>query len=225
MSAPVVSLSHVSFSYPGKSAVFIDLSIEVGRGEHVFIVGPSGSGKTTLLNLIGGVILPDTGEVKLLGRSLRSIRSSARDTFRADSLGIIFQQFNLVPYLSVIENILLPLQFSSKRRERIKGSPENEAIGLLEGLGLNDELLFRSSCSSLSVGQQQRVAAARALIGSPEVIIADEPTSALDHDRREEFLDLLFKQCRESGTTLLFVSHDRTLRDRFDRVISLTESS
>lgn len=224
MDAAALKLSQVSFSYPDKSSIFSDLSLEVARGEHVFIAGPSGSGKTTLLNIVGGVLLPNAGGVEILGHDLLTMKSSARDSFRANSLGIIFQLFNLIPYLSVVENVLLPLHFSLSRREKIKGTPRDEAIRLLVSLGLDDEELFIGSCSKLSVGQQQRVAAARALLGDPEIIIADEPTSALDYDNREEFLDLLFEQCRAMNTTLLFVSHDRSLSDRFSRQISLKEN-
>ena len=117
--------------------------------------------------------------------------------------------------------MLLPLQFSSKRKGSIDGVPEEEAKRLLASLGLDDEGLISGSCSELSVGQQQRVAAARALLGSPEIIIADEPTSALDHNRRDEFLGLLFEQCEQRDTTLLFVSHDESLQDHFSKVVSL----
>lgn len=196
-------------------------SLEVAKGEHVFLIGPSGSGKTTLLNLITGVLAPSKGQIEILGQNLSAMRSASRDAFRADSFGIIFQLFNLIPYLSVIENVLLPLRFSAKRNRNIDGSPEVAAVQLLKNLGLGDELFHKNRCADLSVGQQQRVAAARALLGSPEIIIADEPTSALDSDSREEFLGSLFTQCEAHNTTLLFVSHDSSLRNRFSRVLSL----
>jgi putative ABC transport system ATP-binding protein len=137
-------------------------------------------------------------------------------------MGYIFQMFNLIPYLNVLENILLPCRINRERRSRVAGaSLESEARALAERLGIGH--LVNESVTDLSVGQQQRVAAARALLGAPELIIADEPTSALDEDQRENFLDLLFTHCGAIGSTLLFVSHDRRMMPLFDRALSLPE--
>ncbi|MES1162446.1 MAG: ATP-binding cassette domain-containing protein, partial [Rhizobacter sp.] len=141
--------------------------------------------------------------------------------FRADHVGYIFQQFNLLPYLSVIDNVLLPCRFSALRAQRA-GVPHRAAESLLARVGLAQALWSRPA-AQLSVGQQQRVAAARALIGTPELVIADEPTSALDAPLRDGFMDLLLGECRAAGSTLVFVSHDERLAARFDRRLSLPE--
>ena len=198
--------------------------LRLERGERVLLRGPSGSGKSTLLNLLAGVVTPQRGSVRVLGRDLGSLSGAARDRFRADHIGYIFQMFNLIPYLSVIENVFLPCGFSALRQERATragATPRSEAIRLLRQLDVGDPALLRRPVSDLSVGQQQRVAAARALIGSPELVIADEPTSALDADRRKAFLELLFAQCARERTTVIFASHDVTLASSFDREIAL----
>jgi len=201
-----------------------ELSIQ--KGERVFIKGESGAGKTTLLSLLGGINLPDSGLINILGTDISQLKQSRRDQFRADHIGFVFQLFNLIPYLSVIENITLACEFSSRRKAKALSKSktlEDEAYRLLSHLQLQDRRLLTKPVSELSVGQQQRVAAARALIGSPELIIADEPTSALDADTREHFLNLLLSECEYSGSTVLFVSHDRGLEHAFDRSILLNE--
>jgi putative ABC transport system ATP-binding protein len=149
--------------------------------------------------------------------------SALRDRFRADHVGFIFQQFNLVPYLSVVENVCLPCRYSRRRSKRASdadGSLENSATRLLSSLGIGGALRSRRS-TDLSVGQQQRVAAARALIGQPELVIADEPTSSLDAGRRREFIDLLLSECDRTSSTVIFVSHDVSLTGHFDIAIDL----
>lgn len=207
----------------GPDVLSIDeLSIPVG--EQVFIRGPSGSGKSTLLSLLGGVLTPRQGRVEVLQQDIGTWSGARRDRFRADHIGFIFQLFNLIPYLSVVENVTLPTRFSHRRlaNTRAQGGPEAEARRLLAHLGLDDGFLQRP-VTDLSVGQQQRVAAARALLGGPELIIADEPTSSLDADRRQVFLDLLFRECQRQGATLVFVSHDPGLMGAFSRTLDLAE--
>ncbi len=141
-------------------------------------------------------------------------------------MGVVFQMFNLVPYLTVLENVLLPLRFSAARRRRVEaagGSPATEARRLLLRLGLAEDLVTSRRATALSVGQQQRVAVARSLIGAPDLILADEPTSALDADARNAFIDLLLQECAKHASTLLFVSHDTSLAKHFDRTIDLAE--
>lgn len=226
----MIEVQDLRFAWPaawhdGQPAdcVAIDrLSIAAGRT--VFLHGPSGGGKSTLLGLLAGVLLPRTGSVSLLGTRWSDLSGARRDAFRADHLGYIFQQFNLLPYLSVLDNVLLPCRFSALRRERATqdgGSPGAAARDLLQRVGLADGL-WKRPAAQLSVGQQQRVAAARALIGRPEVVIADEPTSALDAALRDSFMDLLLDACRASGGTLVFVSHDERLAARFDERLSLS---
>ena len=198
-------------------------SFHVSSGERVFLKGPSGSGKTTLLNILGGVAQPQNGAVKVCGIELSMVGQTARDRMRADQIGFIFQQFNLVPYLDLLENVMLPCRFSGRRRSQAiaSGGVEAEAVRLLTQLGLDVDAFEKRAVSTLSVGQQQRVAAARALIGAPGLIIADEPTSALDIEAGEAFLDLVLCEAKSKGAAVLFVSHDARLESAFDRIVDL----
>jgi putative ABC transport system ATP-binding protein len=197
--------------------------LSIAAGERVFVHGPSGSGKSTLLSLLAGVLVPQRGSLQVLGAELPRLAGAARDAFRADHFGIIFQMFNLVPYLSILDKATLPCRFSGRRRAEVavRGGPEQEGRRLLGHLDLAAEAGSPRAVTQLSVGQQQRVAAARALIGRPEIVLADEPTSALDADRREAFLHLLFRECEAEGAALLFVSHDRSLEPLFGRTLAL----
>jgi putative ABC transport system ATP-binding protein len=224
MEAAAIDIEAVRFAWPGGRHLLSINRLAIASGEHVFLKGPSGSGKSTLLGLIGGVLTPQSGTVSLLGTHLNRLDPSDRDRFRGEHIGFIFQMFNLIPYLSVRENVLLPLQFSSARRKRLEGSPSgDEAVRLLRALGLAANDLLERPVTQLSIGQQQRVAAARALIGRPGIVIADEPTSALDSDTRAGFLELLMNECGACGATLLFVSHDASLSAHFDRSLSMSE--
>lgn len=223
----VIRIRNLGFRWkPGMPQVLDLASLAIDRGERIFIEGASGSGKSTLLSLLAGVILPERGEIQVLGERLDRLSSVQRDHFRAHHIGFIFQMFNLIPYLSVVENVLLPCRFSNQRRLRaMRGadSLEAEALRLLGHLDMADATLLRRPVTSLSVGQQQRVAAARALIGAPALLIADEPTSSLDSDRRESFIRLLFDECAKAGSTLVFVSHDASLEPLFNRTVRLSE--
>ena len=220
MSSVVLQAQDLRFAWPGAAAPCIDIErFEVRAGEAVFLHGPSGCGKSTLLSLLAGVLVAGSGRVCLLGHDWAAMGGSARDRCRVAHVGYIFQQFNLLPYLSVMDNVLLPCRFSARRR--VQGS-RAQAEELLARMGLPAELWQRTALQ-LSVGQQQRVAAARALIGRPELVIADEPTSALDEDRREAFLDVLLAACEANGSALVFVSHDRRIADRFARHVLLPE--
>ena len=182
MTDPAIQIEGLRFAWKGGDMVLDVPSFSLARGERLFLRGASGSGKSTLLGVIAGVLEADAGRVSVLGEDLSALSGAARDRMRADHLGVIFQMFNLVPYLSVIGNVTLPLKFSARRRQAVAGAPEDEARRLLGRLGLTDARLLERRVSDLSVGQQQRVAAARAVIGGPEIVIADEPTSALDFD-------------------------------------------
>ena len=221
----LIEIDALGFAWPGQAELLDIPRFRLEAGERLFLKGPSGSGKTTLLGLLGGVQKAGRGSIRLLGTELGSLGAGARDRFRVDHTGYIFQQFNLLPFLSVRENVELPCHFSKSRAERARqrhGSIDQAAATLLEHLGLKPELLERRA-DALSIGQQQRVAAARALIGQPELVIADEPTSALDADTREAFIRLLFEECRAAGASLLFVSHDQSLAPLFDRSLSLAD--
>lgn len=222
----VVSMSGVRFRWRGPRAFALAIdSFALRAMERVLLVGPSGAGKSTFLSLLCGIVTPSEGRLEVLGTDMTKLSSSARDRFRAEHFGIIFQMFNLLPYGSVLDNVLLPLSFATKRRERATrtGSAEKEAERLLASLGLDPKEVEGLSAASLSVGQQQRVAAARALIGAPELIVADEPTSALDRNRQQAFLDLLFADVAAAGASLIMVSHEEELGKRFDRVVRLDE--
>ena len=211
----------VAFAWPGQHGFALTVDrFALAPGESVLLLGPSGSGKSTLLNLICGVIPPSAGRVVVLGTDLGTLAGAARDRFRAAHFGILFQMFNLLPYLTAVDNVLLPLRFAPERRRRA-GSGEEAARRLLARLGIAE--VAHQPATELSVGQQQRVAAARALIGTPEIVVADEPTSALDTDARDGFLELLFSEIRVAGASLLMVSHDGSLRRRFDRVVQLSD--
>ncbi|WP_291331082.1 ATP-binding cassette domain-containing protein [Desulfovibrio sp.] len=215
-----VQLEDITFYWPGQEQPTLRIaSFALAQGETLFLSGPSGGGKSTLISLIAGILQPATGSVHVNGMRMDTLPRAARDALRGDFIGIIFQQFNLIPHLSMLNNVLLPCRFSALRARRAAdrdGSPEQSARRLLESLGLAREL-WGQNVARLSVGQQQRVAAARALVGAPPLIMADEPTSALDADRRADFLHLLLRQCAEAGSSLLFVSHDSTLADAFAR--------
>lgn len=221
----LIELEQLTFSWDGKKTLLDIPFFALSPGEHVFLMGPSGSGKSTLLGLLNGVLAPTRGHVRLAGTDLVTLSASARDRYRVDHIGYIFQQFNLLPFLTIRENVELPCHFSQRRAARAiaqSGSVRNAAARLLEHLGLPSHLHERRA-NHFSIGQQQRVAAARALIGGPDVVIADEPTSALDQDNKSTFLRLLFDECRSAGSGLLFVSHDGTLRSDFDRCIALSD--
>jgi putative ABC transport system ATP-binding protein len=220
----VIELKDLHFAWPraDRDCLAID-ELQLASGQTLFVHGPSGCGKSTLLSLLAGVLLPREGTVSLAGRSWASMPAARRDAFRADHVGYLFQQFNLLPWLNVIDNVLLGCRFSNSRAARAtqrSGSPVAQARSLLQRVGLESGLWHRDA-RELSVGQQQRVAAARALIGAPEVVIADEPTSALDAALRDGFMAVLLGECRAAGSTLVFVSHDERLAARFDRAVSL----
>ena len=219
-----IGLRGVRFGYRPDSIVLDVASFDVGRKERVFLEGASGSGKSTLLGLVGGILVPTHGEVSVLGRAMADMSGAERDRFRSDNVGFVFQLFNLLPYLSVVDNVMLPCRFSTRRAGRAlerSASVADEARRLLGRLGLGEAEVAERRVTELSIGQQQRVAAARALIGAPALVIADEPTSALDAGARVRFVDLLSEECAAAGSAVLFASHDPALAPRFDRSLSM----
>ncbi len=228
MSEALIELRGIRHRWPGQPGEGLQLpAFALQPGEQLFLHGPSGSGKSTLLGLLAGVLRPQAGEVHLLGQRIDTLSAAARDALRGAHIGYIFQQFNLLPYLSVIDNVLLPCRFSALRRQRALAqgavSLQQEAQRLLSHLNLAPAYWTRPA-SALSVGQQQRVAAARALIGQPALILADEPTSALDAARQQDFLALLRQESAQAGSALVFVSHDQTLASHFTRVLHLDQA-
>ncbi|AOT06768.1 ABC transporter ATP-binding protein [Pseudoalteromonas luteoviolacea] len=222
----MIQISDLTFSWPGQSTPTLKINhLHIEKGEQLFLHGPSGSGKSTLLGLLAGIHTAQHGEIKILNENLAALNDAKRDKFRADHIGTIFQNFNLLPYLSPIDNVLLGCNFSKRRQANLKTintTAEAQAIKLLNELGIDEGTQYRS-VNELSIGQQQRVAAARAFIGQPELIIADEPTSALDADNRDIFIKQLFEQADQYQATILFVSHDASLASLFDRKISLKD--
>jgi putative ABC transport system ATP-binding protein len=220
--ALAIEIRDCRFRYPKAAQDCLRIaSFQVEAGERIFLYGASGSGKSTLLGLIGGVLQANQGVLNVLGHDLVAMRPAMRDRLRADHIGFIFQQFNLIPYLSVMENVLLSCRFSSRRKQRAGTDLQQEARRLLAHLQLDG--VEHTPVTQLSVGQQQRVAAARALMGKPEIIIADEPTSSLDSDRQAAFLELLLQECAETNAALIFVSHDRRLSTHFHRELALSD--
>ena len=222
MNLETISIDSVRFYWSRNSnfKIFIP-KLNISKGEKVLLLGESGSGKTTLLSLICGFLSPVSGDIHINQKKISSLAAGKRDQYRSDNIGIIFQQFNLLPYANVIDNILLPLYFSKKRAANVSNQ-RKIAINLCNNLRLPQNI-EKMKASDLSVGQQQRVAVARALIGNPPLIIADEPTSSLDSDVQNIFLELMFSQIEENNSTLLMVSHDKSLSTYFDRVIDIKD--
>jgi putative ABC transport system ATP-binding protein len=213
----VVSIQDLSFHYRNSSVPVLDIPRwSVEPGERVFLHGPSGTGKSTLLNLLAGILLPDTGTIEILGKRISALSGRKRDKWRARHIGVVFQQFNLVPYLNAVDNIKLAAHFGGTK------DAGSRAVELLNALGI-DKTLHRQQSTQLSIGQQQRVTIARALINQPELLIVDEPTSALDAKNRDLFMSLLLEQVEQHNTALIFVSHDQTLAKVFSRIESLAD--
>lgn len=214
MESLALQIKNLKFSY-GEHPILQIPHFEIQKGEKVFLLGPSGSGKSTLLELVAGILKPAGGDLWINGENISQFSLTALDHFRAENIGYIFQSFNLIPFLSVLENIQLPFLFQ-------KNSYDEALLkSLIERLGLG--AFVERTVSQLSVGQQQRVAVARALLKRPKMILADEPTSALDYDHREGFLKLLFELCAQEEITVLFVSHDRSMEKLFDRSVNLKD--
>ncbi|MGQ8364384.1 ABC transporter ATP-binding protein [Glaciecola sp. 1036] len=214
---PAVQVTDLCYTYSQSAQFVIDIKDwTLNKGEGIFLYGPSGCGKSTLLNLLAGVLKPTAGEIRLLGEDFSKLKNRQRDKFRAQHIGVVFQQFNLIHYLSVLDNLLLATKFSGTRVNK------DEISHLVTELQLSVDI-FNRKASQLSVGQQQRVAIARALINKPELLIVDEPTSALDEDARDSFMQLLVSLTQTFGCTLIFVSHDKTLAKYFHTRVNFTE--
>lgn len=211
-----VVIKNLEFAYSSGPRILNIESLSIKSGEKVFIYGPSGTGKSTLLNLLSGVIVAKTGSVNILENDILKMSQSQRDLFRGKNIGYIFQSFNLIPYLTVEENILLGKSFRSS-----EAATKDRAQKLSIDLNIADHM--HKMASKLSLGQQQRVACARSLIEKPSILIADEPTSSLDQKNTDEFMGLLIKEWEQLEFTLIFVSHDMDLAKYFDRSIALAD--
>jgi putative ABC transport system ATP-binding protein len=198
-------------------AVLTGLSLEVEAGASVALLGPSGSGKSTLLNMISAMDTPDGGVVEVAGRDLTALNERDRTLFRRTHMGFVFQFFNLIPTLTVEENLLLPLELAGQSKRDLHG----RALDLLGSVGLTGR--EESFPDRLSGGEQQRVAVARALVHRPRLVLADEPTGNLDRETGDRVLDLLESLVRDEGTTLLTVTHSERVARRADRILTLRD--
>lgn len=217
----LIEIRNLSFRHPKQNKPFIEIPLwQLKQGEQVLIHGPSGCGKSTFLNLLSGMLTPQEGEICILEQDIVKLSSRQQDRFRAQHTAYIFQQFNLIPYLSVAQNISAAAYFSGK------GNSSQKVLAntceLLDRLQLPSHVLH-AKADALSIGQQQRVAIARALINSPQLLIVDEPTSALDADARDSFMALLKEVANDS--TMIFVSHDNAMERYFDRHCRISELS
>ena len=215
---PAIELKQLLFYYHKDGWHLQVPALSLQSGEHLFVRGASGSGKTTLLNLLSGITRPVSGELYVNGIALHTLSGRARDTLRAKHIGVVFQQLNLIPYLSVLDNTLLSSHFAGQKRAAVL----ERAKQLLTRLGL-DASLWQQAASRLSVGQQQRVAIARALLPKPTILIADEPTSALDSDNRDAFMRVLLAEADANQCTVIFVSHDQSLLQYFQRQLNMQQ--
>jgi putative ABC transport system ATP-binding protein len=216
-----IDLSDIRFYYP-EQANKIVLNIpawSLSATDQVFVHGPSGGGKSTLLGLLSGLLTPTDGHITVLGQRLDKMTSRQRDRFRAKHIGYVFQQFNLMPYLNAIDNVLLATRFSTRKNTR---ALKNEIKTFFNALNIDEREWYRPT-RDLSIGQQQRVAIARALINKPQLLIADEPTSSLDKTNRDAFMKLLMPMVTANQMTLLVVSHDLSLSSHFTKIESLSD--
>ncbi|MFT6328670.1 MAG: putative ABC transport system ATP-binding protein [Bermanella sp.] len=223
--SPAVLVESVVFSYVSGKRIIDIKKWRLNKSEHVFLYGPSGCGKSTLLNLFSGILTPQQGSVSILNTDITGLKPSKRDCFRAQHIGVVFQQFNLVPYLSVLDNIRLAMHFANdgadkQSTDKKSTTKQERIISMLQALQLPIDCIQRKA-SELSVGQQQRVAIARALINKPDVLIVDEPTSALDASAKDAFMKVLIETAKSSNAALIFVSHDQSLASHFKRIEAL----
>ena len=215
---PAIDLKQLQFRYPNSQWQLQINALTLEVGQHLFVNGASGSGKTTLLNLLSGITALDSGELWINNTPMHSLSARQRDTLRAQQIGVVFQQLNLIPYLSVLDNTLLSSHFAGQKGEAVMA----RAKSLLQHLGIT-EGLWHTPASKLSVGQQQRVAIARALLPKPTLLIADEPTSALDADNRDAFMRVMLAEADANGCTVIFVSHDKSLQQYFSYQLDMRQ--
>lgn len=211
-----LEIKNLFFEWKEKKNFQLNLKdLKLKKRKKVLILGESGSGKSTLLNIISGIIRPCSGTININQENITTLSPKKIDFFRASNIGVIFQQFNLLEYISPINNILLPCYFTGFKKKNYKYFHE-KAFHLADKLGINKNILNQNKSKELSVGQKQRIAIIRAIINTPKIILADEPTSALDNKNKIKFIEILFEVCEQEKTTLLMVSHDTSLIKHFD---------
>lgn len=215
--SPALLLRGVQFRYAPHAPLTLDVpEFTLARAEQAALTGGSGSGKSTLLNLVAGLMEPTAGEVRVDGRRVHALRGAARDRFRGERIGMIFQTHHLLPGFTAIENVMLALTFSAVPPAEHRG----RAADLLTRLGIDRHA---ADVQTLSVGQQQRVAVARALVARPALVLADEPTASLDPANAAAAIDLLERACQDAGAALLVVTHDPAAAERFARRVPLAD--
>ena len=215
----MICIENLRFHYPRSDFRLAVDDLTVESGAKIAIVGPSGSGKTTLLNLIAGISVPESGRVSIDEKTISAMSDSARRNYRISNIGMVFQQFELVEYLNLYDNILFPFLVNNSLDPE---SFDNRSVTkLAAGMGLSNKM--KRFPGQLSQGEQQRVAICRAVITNPKIILADEPTGNLDPRNKAKILDLLFAQCSDGGKTLVVVTHDMNILSGFDRVIDFDQ--
>lgn len=212
-----ITIKDLCFAYPNRRPILEIDEWHVNQAEQLFLHGPSGCGKSTLLNILAGMLPIHHGHIQILGTSIGNLKRHQRDQFRAKNIGYVFQQFNLIPYLNAIDNIQLASYFSKR-----SDSVDQNIRKLLDQLHIKQDD-WRKPVANLSIGQQQRIAIARALVNQPAVLIADEPTSSLDRKNRDNFMNILMQATKQEKTTLIFVSHDPDLEKYFNQSVDLTQ--
>ena len=219
MTAPALHIEGLRFHYRNSDFALHVRELKIEPGASVAFIGPSGSGKTTLLNLIAGIQLPDEGRITVDGVNVEGLSDAARRRFRVSRLGLIFQEFELLAYLNVLDNILLPYRIGPSLE--LDHPTRQRANELAHTVGLGDKL--RRSVGRLSHGERQRVALCRALLTRPGLLLADEPTGSLDPTNKLRVLELMFECARDAEATLVMVTHDHELLERFDRIVDFKQ--
>ena len=220
-----IDIKNLKLAFDGHNCIDIP-SLQIHNGDAVMLFGENGSGKTTLMKLLSGLLEPDSGSVHILGRNLTNMKRREKDHFRADQVGYIFQSLHLMPYLTALENILLPCGFSSRKKQIVDGaelSREYEAYQLMARLKLEDPSRLRHKTEQLSKGLQQRIAVARALIGNPSLILADEPASTMGSYSQRLVYELLIEHARETNATLICITHNKEANPLFEHHLNMKD--